>query len=168
MTERKPPEVSFETWVDKEIRLARERGDFDNLPGEGKPLPGASGSDDELWWVKNYIRREGLSSEALLPTPLRLRREIERLPDTVRDLGSERMVRDVVDQLNLRIVDWLRAPVGPHVRIGPVDADEVVRRWRADRAASPSAEKAHPATTDDKLPRTRWWRRITGRRRNSS
>jgi hypothetical protein len=165
MTERKPPEVGFETWVDKQIRLARERGDFDNLPGEGKPLP--RGSDDELWWVKNYVRREGLSGEALLPTSLRLRREIERLPGAVRDLGSERMVRGVVDELNLRIVDWLRAPAGPHVRIGPVDADEVVRQWRADRSAPPSIETARPVTTNERPPRTRWWRRIAGRHRNS-
>ena len=31
MTERKPPGVTFETWTDKLVRLAIERGEFDNL-----------------------------------------------------------------------------------------------------------------------------------------
>ncbi len=39
MTERKPPGVSFETWIDKQIREAADRGEFDNLPGAGKPIP---------------------------------------------------------------------------------------------------------------------------------
>ena len=28
----------WEKWVDQQIREAQERGDFDNLPGTGKPL----------------------------------------------------------------------------------------------------------------------------------
>ncbi len=28
----------WESWVDQQIREAQERGDFDNLPGTGKPL----------------------------------------------------------------------------------------------------------------------------------
>ncbi len=37
MTERKPPGTNWETWVDAQIRVAREQGAFDNLPGAGKP-----------------------------------------------------------------------------------------------------------------------------------
>ena len=34
--------MSFhESWVEKQIREAQERGEFDNLPGAGKPLSGA-------------------------------------------------------------------------------------------------------------------------------
>ena len=32
MTERKPP-GSWETWIEAQIRVAREQGAFDNLPG---------------------------------------------------------------------------------------------------------------------------------------
>jgi hypothetical protein len=169
MTERKPADVTFETWIDKQIRLAQERGDFDNLPGTGKPIPNLDKPYDELWWVKSYIHREGLSTEALLPTPLRLRKEIDRLADTVRDLPSEQAVRDVVEDLNLRIVDWLRAPSGPQVHVGPVDADSVVGQWRADRrvaACEPAAGRAARAN-EAPSPRTRWWRRIVRRHRDS-
>jgi hypothetical protein len=123
-----------ETLVERRIRLAQERGDFDDLPGRGKPLP-LDGPDDENWWVRSYLRREGLSAEPLLPTPLQLRREVERLPATVAELRDEADVRQVVRELNRRIAEWLRAPVGPAVPVAPVDTDAVVARWRTDRAA---------------------------------
>lgn len=34
------PLSRYESVVDRQIRQARERGEFDNLPGMGKPLPG--------------------------------------------------------------------------------------------------------------------------------
>ncbi len=61
MTQRKPQGMSFETWVDKAIREAEERGAFADLPGTGKPIPGAGQPDDELWWVKAKLRREKLT-----------------------------------------------------------------------------------------------------------
>ena len=39
MTERKPPEMTFRSWIDQQISEAAERGAFDNLPGAGKLLP---------------------------------------------------------------------------------------------------------------------------------
>jgi DnaJ homologue, subfamily C, member 28, conserved domain len=52
VTERKPAGVRFETWVERQIRDAQERGEFENLPGAGKPLPGLTGHYDDQWWVK--------------------------------------------------------------------------------------------------------------------
>jgi Domain of unknown function (DUF1992) len=122
----------YESVVDKQIREAQERGAFDNLPGAGKPLPGLD-EDDELWWVRRYVEREGLSRELLLPSSIQLRKEIDRLPDTLRGLRTEQEVRDAVREVNLRVVEYLRAPSGPRVRVGPVDAEDAVRRWRAER-----------------------------------
>ncbi|MBA8826019.1 hypothetical protein FHX42_003385 [Saccharopolyspora lacisalsi] len=170
MTERKPTGVDFETWIDRQIRTARERGDLDDLPGEGKPLPDMDKPRDELWWARDYVQREGLSTEALLPTPLQLRREVERLPDTVRGLSTEQAVRDTAEELNLRIVHWLRAPSGPRVPIAPVDAESVVRQWRADQAAATETDDAAAAGPTDRarpseapLPRRRWWHRLRDR-----
>ncbi|CAM4196731.1 DUF1992 domain-containing protein [Kibdelosporangium persicum] len=152
MTERKPSGISFETWVDRQVRAARERGDFDNLPGMGKPLPGAGKPYEEDWWIKSYLKREGLTAETMLPTPLRLRRQIERLPETVRDLRSEREVRELVADLNAEIVAWLRAPSGPFIlRVGRVDADEVVAQWRANRPK--------PEPVERRPEKRRWLRR---------
>src|SRR6266508_1009114 len=91
MTERKPPDVPFESWVERQIREAVERGEFDNLPGSGRPLP-VSG-DGEDWWLRGYLAREEVPTDALLPASLQLRKEIELLPVTVRDLGTEEEVR---------------------------------------------------------------------------
>jgi hypothetical protein len=57
MTERKPPGVSFESWVEKQISEATARGDFADLPGAGKPLPGAGVPDDEHWRLRGYLYR---------------------------------------------------------------------------------------------------------------
>jgi hypothetical protein len=35
VSERKPPGVSWESWVDKQIREAQDKGEFDDLPGHG-------------------------------------------------------------------------------------------------------------------------------------
>ena len=43
MTEQKPPGMSWESWIEQQIREAREAGLFDNLPGAGKPLPSLAG-----------------------------------------------------------------------------------------------------------------------------
>lgn len=39
------------------IRKAMEAGEFDDLPGTGKPIPGAGTVDDELWWVRSWLKR---------------------------------------------------------------------------------------------------------------
>lgn len=154
MTERKPPNVPFESWVDRVIREGMENGKFDDLPGAGKPLTNLGTSNDEMWWVRDYVRREGLDGEALLPTPLRLRKEIERLPDTVRDLRTEDEVREVVGDLNRRIMDYVRVPEGPPVPVHPVKADKIIEQWRAERE-----EALKDVPEPEPAPRRRWWRR---------
>jgi hypothetical protein len=133
MTERKPPGVSFETWVDKQIREAMERGEFDNLPGAGKPIPDLDRSNDELWWIRQKMRREGVTPSSALPPSLQLRKEIEQLPGKVRGLPTERAVRDVVEDLNKRIRDWLLVPSGPQVVVVPVDVEDIVAEWHRNR-----------------------------------
>jgi hypothetical protein len=160
MAERKPPGMSFETWVDRQIREAEERGAFDNLPGAGKPLPNKPFSMDQ--WGADWARREGLETEPMLPEPLRLRKEIDRLPAKVAELQSEEAVREVVEDLNLRIKDWIRYPDGPpHVVVLPVDADAVVEEWR-QAGSKPAAVTARPPAPPPR--RAPWWRRIFQRR----
>jgi hypothetical protein len=148
----------FESAVEQQIRAAQERGEFDNLPGAGEPLPGRGRPDDDLWWVRQYVRREGISTEALLPTPLRLAREIERLPEAVGSLDSE--VRAAVRDLNRRIAEHLAVPSGPRVPVRPVNPDAVVEQWRTVRRpglGEPALE--HPAPSAPPGKRRRWRRR---------
>ncbi|TWF95815.1 DUF1992 domain-containing protein [Saccharopolyspora dendranthemae] len=159
MAERKPPGVTFESWVDRQIRTAQERGEFDDLPGAGKPLPGAGAPLEEQWWIKEQLRREGLSGSALLPTPLRLRREVAELPGTVADLTTEQAVRDVATELNRRIVEHLRAPEGPQVAVAPVDVEALVESWRAQRTDPRQAETPQPPAPARAKSRVRRWLR---------
>lgn len=151
-------------WVDMQVRKAMERGEFDNLPGAGKPLPGAGRPDDENWWLTEYLRREGVTGDVLLPTALLLRREIDELPALVRRMPSESRVREAVSELNVRIVDCLREPSDLRVPLRPVNADAVVERWRAERAerAVPgeTAAEAAAAPPEGIVGRRRWWRRF--------
>ncbi|HJU97268.1 MAG TPA: DUF1992 domain-containing protein [Jiangellaceae bacterium] len=133
MTERKPPGVRFESWVERRIREAQERGEFDDLPGAGKPLPGLTGQYDEMWWVKQVAERERVS---MLPPMLALRKEAEDLLDSLDGVTSEASVRDLVDDYNARLVEAIRRPQdGPLSAIAHrLDIDEVLAEWSRRRA----------------------------------
>ena len=60
----KSPGESFEAHVDRVIREATERGEFDDLPGEGKPIPGAGAKDDEGWWLRKWVKRNREKDQA--------------------------------------------------------------------------------------------------------
>ncbi|MEV1147840.1 DUF1992 domain-containing protein, partial [Micromonospora sp. NPDC049799] len=138
---------SWEATVEAQIRSAQERGEFDNLPGMGKPIPGRNVPYDESWWIKSFLERESLPTDLLLPTPLLLRRRVEQVPAEVRDLPTEAAVRAYVAVLNREILAWLRNPSGPRVVVRPVNADEVVRGWRERRHTTGSTNTDAPSTT---------------------
>ncbi|MGH3424709.1 MAG: DUF1992 domain-containing protein [Nocardioidaceae bacterium] len=123
-----------ESWVDRRVREAQERGVFDDLPGAGKPIEGLDRPYDPDWWIKGLIEREKLDLSAALPPTLALRRESEDLMDTLADVRSERHVREIVTDLNGRILAEHRRPSpGPWVYVPTLDVDEVVRTWRTAR-----------------------------------
>lgn len=134
MTERKPAELSFETWVDRQIREAKERGEFDNLPGAGKPIASIDGPNDDDWWIKQWLKRENLS---FTPPVLALRKSVEDMLEGVGRLRNEAAVRKVVDELNERIRQTNRMPQidGPPSNLFVLDVEEVVERWRAQQPA---------------------------------
>lgn len=51
---------AIERISENRVLSAMEEGAFDNLPGEGKPLPGIDEPYDPMWWVRQWVRREGL------------------------------------------------------------------------------------------------------------
>jgi hypothetical protein len=133
MTERKPPGTSWETWIDAQVRVAKEKGAFDNLPGAGKPLPSLGQQHDPLWWVKQLVQREQIS---MLPPSLELLRKVERELAAIEKLHDEATVRHRVDALNIEIAKVNATVVeGPPTRLGTLDVDQVVGRWRRARSA---------------------------------
>jgi DnaJ-like protein len=159
MTERKPADMSFPSWVDKQIHDAAERGEFDDLPGAGKPIPKSDEADEGQAWLRNYLRREGVPAEEMLPTPLRLRKEAERLAQTVHALTSEQHVREAVAELNERIMKWRRIPLGPPIFVALVDEQAMVARWAEARAEVPPDGPVTAEPPVAPIPARRWWRR---------
>jgi hypothetical protein len=126
-----PSVVEFESWIDRQIREAIERGEFDNLAGAGKPLPGLDRQDDD-WWIKAKLERENV--RGLLPPSLALRREAQDIDETVAELREESQVRAVVEDLNARILDARRRAVdGPIVFVRTADVEVVLETWRNRR-----------------------------------
>ena len=165
---RQPPQ---ETWVDRQIREAQERGEFDNLPGAGKPLGDLGDPNDSEWWVRRYIEREKLDVSGALPSPLALRKEAASFPGSLADVRTEAEVREILEDFNHRVkVDRLRPAVGnlPPLLARTVDVDEVVQQWRELRATSappvvePEAAPGHTAPSSGPTKPRNWWRRVFG------
>jgi hypothetical protein len=162
----------YESAVDKAIREAQERGEFDNLPGAGKPLDLGDPNDPD-WWIKRYAARENLDLGGALPGALGLRKEAAGFPESLVDVRSETNVREILTDFNRRVLaDRLRPAVGnlPPLIAKTVDIDDLVGQWsvlRADREAArvAEAEAAREAAATDEQPPARrpWWRRLLGR-----
>lgn len=147
MTRRKPPAVTWETWVERQIREARERGQFDDLPGAGAPLPSTGEPYDESWWVRDKARREQVS---LLPPTLLVRKKAEHLEEHLHELRSEADVRSAVEALNAEILHADRTAYGgPPSRLLPRDPDALVEQWRDRR------RKLEPPPPDPPQPPAR-------------
>jgi hypothetical protein len=134
MSERKPPGVGWESWIDHQIRLGMERGEFDNLAGKGKPLAGIDEPHDDDWWIKQKLKREGVS---VLPKTLAVRKELDETREQIAAADSEATVRKLVAAINERIVKVNRlATSGPPSTVMPLDVERVVREWHAERRPS--------------------------------
>jgi hypothetical protein len=126
-------------FVEKAIQLAIRRGEFDNLPGAGKPIEGLGTHHDPDWWIRRKIETENLTG--LGPPALMLRVEDEKLDDDLDQLGREEDVRGVVEDFNRRVIGARRQLLGgPPVVTRTRDVDAEVVRWRERRDATQRAE----------------------------
>jgi hypothetical protein len=147
-------------WVDFQIRKAMERGEFDDLPGAGKPLQLPDRHDPD-WWVKRLVEREKLTGVA--PPAIGLRKEDAELDATLDREATEDGVRRVVDDFNRRVVDARRQLTGGPPVVTPTrDPDAEVRAWQERRAARRERARrlaaAAAAVAEADRPR-RWWSR---------
>lgn len=170
--------------MEKAIREAQERGEFDDLPGAGKPLTGlgANQTADPDWWVKGLVRREQLDMTGAMPPAVALRKERAGFPESLAGLRTEESVRAVLEDFNHRVrLDRLRPATGPFPPLlaPTVDVDEVVGQWRRLReeadgreaavgrgAAAPEDRELSPAAGTSRAARpvrAAWIRRLLGR-----
>jgi hypothetical protein len=140
-------------YVDLKIQQAMARGDFDNLPGAGKPIRGLGAQHDPDWWVRQLVEREKITG--VLPPALQLRKDDAELDARLDELPTEAQVREELEDFNARVIKARYTPVdGPPLITQPRDIDAEVAAWRERRAA----QRARPATRPPaEKPRRRGW-----------
>ena len=125
-------------YIETAIQQAIRRGDFDNLPGAGKPIEGLGEHDDPDWWIRRKIRDEQLTG--LGPPALMLRIEHAEFDARLDALARESDVRDYVSDFNRRVIEARRQLLGGPPVVTPTrDVDVEVAAWsrrRSDAAAS--------------------------------
>jgi hypothetical protein len=147
-------------YVENAIQQAIRRGEFDNLPGAGKPLEGLTGQHDPDWWIRRKIEREQLSG--LGPPALTLRVENAQLEASLDQLHRESEVREAVEDFNRRVIEARRQLLGGPPVVTPTrDAGDEVRAWRERREARHrlATEEREQHEHEPGKPRTGWWRR---------
>ncbi|MFC5720956.1 DUF1992 domain-containing protein [Streptomyces gamaensis] len=128
MAERERRVADFESWADRQIREAEQRGEFRSLPGFGKPLPGIDRPYDADWWIKEKMRREKVS---FLPPALALRKEAEDSLAAAMAARTESEARRILAEINDKIAAALRRPPpGPPLGLTPFDVDAVLAARR--------------------------------------
>ncbi|WP_180357572.1 DUF1992 domain-containing protein [Streptomyces sp. NP160] len=168
MSQRKPPGVSRETWVDRQVREAVERGAFDGLEASGKPLDDAVLGQSAGEWAVEWARREGADMTAALPPALALRREREELVEAVPGKPTEESVRAAGDLFNERLDAAYRRPQEvPPVALPFVDLERQLARWREAHPLGP-AEPEAPLPGRVPAASRPWWARVGPRRRRGS
>ncbi len=121
-------------WVDLQIRKAMERGEFDDLPGAGKPLKSLGTQHDPDWWLKQLIEREQITG--VLPPALQLRKDDALLDGELDRLGSETDVRRELESFNRRVIEARRQLLGGPPVVTPTrDVEAEVAAWRERRRA---------------------------------
>ncbi len=142
--------------VEVSIEQAIRRGDFDDLPGAGKPIPGLGTTTDPDWWIRRKIERERLTG--LGPPALTLRTEYAGLSERLDELRTEPEVREYLEDFNHRVIEARRQLLGgPPVVTPTVEVQEWLTQWRERRDAA-ARQAAEQAVSSSPPPRWRFWR----------
>ncbi|GAA2133406.1 DUF1992 domain-containing protein [Nocardioides bigeumensis] len=147
-------------WVELQVQQAQQRGDFDDLPGFGKPLEDLGTQHDPDWWVKKLVEREQITG--VLPPALQLRTDDAQLDGKLDRVTTEREVRAELDDFNDRVRKARIQPLGgPPMITKERDVDAEVERWKGRRAARHEAQRAAVAQreTHERARRRRRFRK---------
>jgi hypothetical protein len=114
--------------AEERIREAMERGEFDNLPGAGKPI---HLDDDTMVPADLRVAYRILRNAGCLPPELELRKEIVTLRDLIRAVEDDGERREKVRELNrkvMRLSIMLKRPV--NIEDFPEYRDRVLEKIR--------------------------------------
>jgi len=150
-------------YVEISIQQAMRRGDFDNLPGTGKPLTGLTDTNDPDWWIRRKIEREQITG--LGPPALTLRTENAELDSRLDGVFTEHQVREILADFNRRVIDARRQLLGGPPVVTPVrDVDLELARWRARREVAATERVAAREREEAALAAMSWRERRRAKR----
>ena len=131
-------------WIaETAIEQAIRRGEFDDLPGSGKPLKGLNGVHDPDWWIRQKIEREQLTG--LGPPALTLRTENATLDARMDELFREEDVRALLEDFNKRVIEARRQlQGGPPVVTPTRDVEVEISGWRDRRERAARSRRGRP------------------------
>ena len=113
-----------EPWIERTLREAAEAGEFDDLPGRGKPIGDIDLPYDADWWVRKWWERNRALDEAST-----LAADVQRRLPTVMAQRDEAAVRTGLEDLNRAI-----ATRGAGLGLEELPIDEMLAGWRARRS----------------------------------
>jgi hypothetical protein len=162
--QRAPTAAERAAIVETTIQQAIRRGEFDDLPGAGKPLTGLGDRHDPDWWIRRKIEQEQL--RGLGPPALMLRVENAELEERLDELAREVEVREQREDFNRRVIEARRQLLGGPPVVTPTREVEIeVAAGRERREARRRAEsEARAAAQASRTRRPGWWRRGGSRR----
>ncbi|MDQ1131233.1 DUF1992 domain-containing protein [Microbacterium sp. SORGH_AS_0888] len=153
---RRPTARDRAMYVETVIQQAIRRGDFDDLPGSGKPIEGLGDHHDPDWWIRRKIRNEQLTG--LGPPALMLRVEHAEFAERTDAFSREADVREYVEDFNRRVVEARRQLLGGPPVVTPThDVGAEVAAWRERRTARAAAARDDPI--EEPRPRRGLFRR---------
>ena len=110
-----------EPWIERTIREAADAGEFDDLPGAGKPIPDIDHPYDAAWWVRRWFEKN-----RDLDRQVEVAAEVQRRLPSVMAQESEADVRDGLEELNAFIA---QSPGNAE----QLPIDEMLDGWRDRR-----------------------------------
>ncbi|MFI5622362.1 DUF1992 domain-containing protein [Nocardioides sp. NPDC051685] len=142
-------------WVDLQVQQSIQRGEFDNLPGAGKPIKNLDRDHDPDWWVKQLVEREQI---VVLPRSVQLRKDDAELDALLDTQTTEDGARTIVEEFNERVIAArYGAPEGPPLITMPRDVEATLAAWRERRAVRVAA--ARDVRREQAPRKRRWWQR---------
>ncbi|MDN5599025.1 MAG: DUF1992 domain-containing protein [Brachybacterium sp.] len=146
--------------IESAIEQAARRGDFDDLPGAGKPLDLPSSHDPD-WWINQRIASGDIDRQALLPVVVLLRKEFENRDETLAALPHERAAREYAEEFTERVHQDRRENPFQTMLAPAWDPDDAVQRWREVREQGLREPRRRSAASEPPTApsprRRRWW-----------
>lgn len=146
--------------VESAIEQAVRRGDFDDLPGSGRPLD-LPESHDPDWWINQRLADGTIDRQALLPVVVLLRKEYEDRDATLAEMATERAARDYAEDFTRRVHEDRRRNPFQRMLAPAWEPDDAAARWRqvrSRRAPEPAPGPAEEPTEETAGPARRgWW-----------